>query len=391
MPSGLKRLWEAMPRPIQSLIAMTVDRILGHPVPSPPGAPTDAAVRVLIGPVNWAGQGYRWARAIEQNPTIAARNLISAEIDTFGYDFDYGVRWRTMTHSRRWQREALERVIRDFTHVLFEAQMPLLGGLFKEDTRRQVEALRAGGVSVGMICHGTDIRLPSRSAHRERWSPYLGDDWVPVPPLEELALRNRQLLDDLQAPTFVSTPGLLLDVPYAHVLPVVIDPTLWVTGAPALRQTRLRVLHVPSNPVPKGTLLIEPTLRRLHDEGVIEHITVPFGAEHSAMPALIASADVVLDQFRIGDYGVGACEAMMAGRLVVSHVSDQARAAVLDADGIELPIVEATVDSLESVLRSVANHPESYREAAARGPEFVSLVHDGRKSREVLERHFLFA
>ena len=44
MPSGLKRLWEAMPRPIQSLIAMTVDRILGHPVPSPPGAPTDAAV-----------------------------------------------------------------------------------------------------------------------------------------------------------------------------------------------------------------------------------------------------------------------------------------------------------------------------------------------------------
>ena len=89
MPSGLKRLWEAMPRPIQSLIAMTVDRILGHPVPSPPGAPTDAAVRVLIGPVNWAGQGYRWARAIEQNPTIAARNLISAEIDTFGYDFDY--------------------------------------------------------------------------------------------------------------------------------------------------------------------------------------------------------------------------------------------------------------------------------------------------------------
>ena len=117
------------------------------------------------------------------------------------------------------------------------------------------------------------------------------DTWQPVaaPPTRA---EYRQLLDDLQAPTFVSTPGLLLDVPYAHVLPVVIDPTLWVTGAPALRQTRLRVLHVPSNPVPKGTLLIEPTLRRLHDEGVIEHITVPFGAEHSAMPALIAPSPI---------------------------------------------------------------------------------------------------
>ncbi len=41
-----------------------------------------------------------------------------------------------------------------------------------------------------------------------------------------------------------------------------------------------------------------------------------------AMPEVYGGADIVLDQFPLGTYGVAACEALVAGRLVVSHVSD---------------------------------------------------------------------
>jgi hypothetical protein len=41
------------------------------------------------------------------------------------------------------------------------------------------------------------------------------------------------------------------------------------------------------------------------------------------------------------------------------------------------------------VLRDVFHNTAQYRDQAARGPEFVSVVHDGNFSRLVLEKFFL--
>ena len=106
------------------------------------------------------------------------------------------------------------------------------------------------------------------------------------------------------------------------------------------------------------------------------------------MPAVYGSADIVLDQFRIGDYGVAACEALAAGRVVVGHVSEHARAHVRHATGRDLPIVEATIDSLEAVLTDIVTHRERFAAVAREGLPFVTGVHDGRFSADVL-RPFL--
>ena len=384
----VKSAWEALPRPLQDAVATTVDRVQGTAVPGPPTAGRDRPIRLFIAPANYAGQGYRWARAVERDPRISARNMVYAEINPFGYDVDFPVRWRTVTHSHRWQRAQLAALTGEFTHVLIEAEFPPLGGMFAQDVRRQVAALQAGGTRVAMVCHGSDIRLPSRHRELEPWSPFRDDGWVDVAEVEKEARDHRELLDDLALPTFVSTPGLLLDVPYARWLPVVIDPERWTTEAPVLERDRPVVLHVPSNALVKGTAEIEPTLHRLHDAGVIEYRRVE-NVGHDAMPGVYAAADIVLDQFRLGDYGVGAVEAMAAGRLVVSHVSAQARGVVSDASGRELPVLEADIDSLESVLRSVVSDPARSRALASKGPGFARLVHDGEFSRAVLDRDFL--
>ena len=309
-------------------------------------------------------------------------------MNPFGYDADYPVRWRTVTHSHRWQKAQLRALTNEFTHVLIEAEFPPLGGLFAQDVRRQVKALQNGGTSVAMVCHGSDIRLPSRHRALEAWSPFRDDNWVNVREVEEMAADHRRLLDDLALPTFVSTPGLLLDVPFAHLLPVVIEVERWASASPALNRSRPRVLHVPSNSLVKGTAEIEPILHHLHNEGLIEY----FRAEklsHESMPAAYAQYDIVLDQFRLGDYGVGACEAMAAGRLVVSHVSDQARGVVAKNAGRRLPILEADIDSLEHVLRDVIADRQRGRALAEEGPEFVKRFHNGVMARAVLEQNFL--
>jgi hypothetical protein len=80
---------------------------------------------------------------------------------------------------------------------------------------------------------------------------------------------------------------------------------------------------------------------------------------------------------------------MAAGRLVISHVSNQVRDVIKKDTGLDLPIVEANIDNLEYVLRDVSQKTEQYRKQAARGPEFVSVVHNGNFSRLVLEKFFL--
>ncbi|UOR02251.1 hypothetical protein MUN77_02650 [Leucobacter allii] len=373
---------------MQDGIAMAVDRVRGADFPPVPRADTDKAARLFISPANYAGQGFRWGRAVERDDRVDAKNLVYAEINPFGYPADYSIPWRTVTHDRVWQRRLLDALAHDFTHVLIEAEFPPLGGMWNGDVRRQVRELRARGVVVGALSHGNDIRLPSRHREHETWSPFVNDDWVPVDRLEKVVAGNRALLDDLACPTFVSTPGLMLDVPYAKLLPVVIDPRPWRSDAPVLERVRPRVLHIPSNPLVKGTAEIEPVLRRMHDEGVIEYVTVT-GLTQAEMPAMFASGDIVLDQFRLGDYGVAACEAMAAGRLVISHIGDYARDAVRAGTGIELPIVEADLTSLEAVLRDVLAHRSRYRTIANAGPEFVDRVHDGEASRAVLEEGLL--
>lgn len=382
-----KTLWEATPKPVQDVVAMAVDRVQGQKIPEPPTA-GGTPVKLFIAPANYAGQGYRWARAVELDPRVSARNMVYTEMNPFGYDADFPVRWRTVTHSHRWQRAQLRALTEDFTHVLIEAEFPPLGGLYAQDIRRQVKALQDGGTRVAMVCHGSDIRLPSRHRALEQWSPFQDDGWVDVREVEEMAADHRRLLDDLALPTFVSTPGLLLDVPYAHLLPVVIEPNRWASDTPVLQRSRPRVLHVPSNSLVKGTAEIEPVLYKLHDEGVIEYIREE-NVSHDSMPAAYAQSDIVLDQFRLGDYGVGACEAMAAGRLVVSHLSDQARDVVAQTAGLPIPILEANIDSLERVLREVVVDRQRGRALAEQGPAFVARLHDGGMARTALEQNFL--
>jgi glycosyltransferase involved in cell wall biosynthesis len=145
----------------------------------------------------------------------------------------------------------------------------------------------------------------------------------------------------------------------------------------------LRVVHLPSNPLLKGTDLIAEPLEALARAGKIELI-VARNLPHEDVMRLYASADVVLDQFRMGIYGVAAVEAMGFGCLVMSDVAAGTRRTVLERTGLELPIAQASGRSIAQALCEVIEHPDRYRRLAQAGWEFVGAVHDGARSAAAL-------
>lgn len=305
------------------------------------------------------------------------------EANSFQFPVDQSLFAHYSAHSQAWQRRQFAALCH-YRGILIESGDPILARSFNADVATQAMALAQLGARVGLIFHGSDIRDPDAHIAREPHS-HFGVDPAFTEELRRLTTRNRALAERLDAPVFVSTPDLLREVDGATWLPVVVNPNRWHTAeAPAAASGRpLRVAHVPSSSTIKGTDLIVPTLDALAHEGVIEYLSIE-GRPHFEMPDAYRSVDVVLDQFRAGIYGVATCEALAAGRIVVSHVADEVRATTRELTSEELPVVEASPESLGDVLREIATHRDHYREIASRGPGFVRRHHDGVRSGAVL-------
>lgn len=388
MPGMRRRLVEllgGLPEPLSARLRPAEYRYSPRDVPAPPAVP-DTPIRLYIGPVNFAAQGYRFARAAERLPGVGAASMQFRRDIDFGFPSDNAVPVRVFRFSRRWQMRQFEAVA-GFTHVAIEAGRPLFGALFDADPVREVAALRARGVRVAFISHGSDLRIPSRHRLIDEWSPFNEAGWTRIPELEAKSQVYRELLASAQAPVFVTTPDMLLDWPGATWLPVVVDPAAWQAESPPLVRDRPVVVHAPTNAVIKGSDLIDPAMKRMHDAGLIDYRRIE-GVPAAQMPALYTDADIVLEQFRIGTYSVAAIEAMAAGRVVVAHLHDQVREHVRSTHGREIPVVEATIDSLESVLLDVLARRDHYRGIAATGPAFVNGLHNGSATAEAL-RPFL--
>jgi glycosyltransferase involved in cell wall biosynthesis len=332
-----------------------------------------------IGPTNMAGQGWAWGRAVERVYPEVDVEVFTLQRETLNFPADVTVDPKDFAHSARWQLRWAQHLRTEATHVLMEAGRPVMGRLNGSTFAADVDPLRQAGIAVGLVFHGSEIRDPRRHAELYPWSPFRD-------PKDELTARLQRQLEELaplvaafDGPKFVSTPDLLDDVPGATWLPVVVDLDLWTPGDEPLQRDRPLVVHAPSNRALKGTQLIEPVLAGLVDRGLVEYRRIE-GVPPKDVPALMRSADIVLDHFGIGNYGVVTCEAMASGRISISHIHERVRARVPQP----IPTLEATPDTLAAVIEKVLDDRDAARATAAEGPGFVRRWHDGRRSAAAL-------
>lgn len=381
LPGWMNRAMESVARDPDGFIGRLASRLLGAGAQATATTVPDTDIRLYIGPTNYSGQAFAWARAVEaEDPRVGARNVAIELPGSFRFPSDNTVPIATVNASLPWA-EAEWDAAQQFSHVLIEAERPLFGRRFGRDPAAEIAAMQAAHLSVAYLCHGTDIRNPAGHARRTRWSPYPDDPRTAT--LQADADRNLALLRSVPLPTFVSTPDLLDDVPWATWCPVVVDTDRFSSTHPPFSSGTPHVVHASSSAVQKGSHLIEPALASLRDGGRLEYSVVT-GAAAADMPEIYGSADIVLDQFRLGSYGVAACEAMATGRVVIGHVLPSVRERVLEITGLELPIVEANPDTLEDVVDVILRDVDAARELAAAGPVFTSAVHSGKASARAL-------
>jgi len=363
--------------------ALRWDQRRMQPTTAPPGSR-----RLLIAPTNSAGQAFFWARAARTHlEGVGAANYMTTNDRTDRYAFatDNAVPEMGFNFARGWQKRQRHAIVEGFSHVLVESGRHIYGPLDGLSPLEEMNDIARCGVKVGMLWHGSDIRLPSAHAAAEPDSPFGVQGGYPpatTATLEANATSRRRMVIDSAYPTFVSTPGLL-DVPRSRWLPVVIDAERWWTETVPFTRDRPVVVYAPSNSAMKGDPSIDAQLLELEAAELIEYRRLG-GVRSSEMTEVYREADIVLDQFRLGDYGVAACEAMAAGCVVIGHVHDDVRAIVLAQTGRELPILESRFGAVGPTIHALISDQVAARERASAGVEFVRAVHDGRRSALVL-------
>ncbi len=337
------------------------------------------ARRLLIGPVNSAGQAWLWANALEQAvPGLAAEALNTTDAK-FQFPAHRSATAEQYKSDLRWQYDLTAYVLAEVSHVLFEAGRPMFGQRPGQLWTSDVPVLDKAGIKHGLVLHGSEIRDPAKHRELFAYSPFqnAADEFTHRLQAANDALRRQ--LATYEGPVFVTTPDLLEFVDNGTWLPLTVDVDALASDRPVLEREVPVVLHAPSSSALKGSAYVDPVLTELDARGLIKYQRVE-GVRHAELAALVKDADIVVDQLMLGSYGVLACEAMAAGRVTVGHIADRVRAKL----PTELPIAAATPTDLRAVIERLVSEREASRKLADSGAAYVRELHDGRRAVEAL-------
>lgn len=161
--------------------------------------------------------------------------------------------------------------------------------------------------------------------------------------------------------------------PDYEVVPPALDLTDW-QPAPKEPGPVLRVAHAPSRRHVKGTDALIAAIEALQGRGVPIELDLIERVPNREARRRYALADVVVDQLRVGWYGMFAIEAMALAKPVVCHLDEEA-AAEADSAWAEMPVIRADERGVGAVLEELVETRERLPELGRRSREYVERVH----------------
>jgi glycosyltransferase involved in cell wall biosynthesis len=148
--------------------------------------------------------------------------------------------------------------------------------------------------------------------------------------------------------------------------------TAAIAAAPATPSDGpLVIAHAPNHTHFKGTHHLQAAVAKLQAEGFAITVSIISGVSNAEVMQLFARADLVADQFISGAYGYTALEAMARGKPVLCYI----RNADCVLAAAECPLMQATPESIEQVLRWCLANRESLRAIGAQGQAYVQRHH----------------
>jgi glycosyltransferase involved in cell wall biosynthesis len=314
------------------------------------GASGGEVLRVLHSPVNVAGGPGAISRGLRDLGVESTLLVFNERPFQRGFDVNLELRDTSRLASVPFnlpkQLGALAWALRRFDVFHFHAGLTLV------PRRLNLPALRALRKGIVFQSWGSDLR--GRRAQEVRYLQAAGAVVVGSYLTRRLAPRGQWPEYDV--------------VPPAIVLPD------W-EPAPKEPGGTLRVAHAPSKRAVKGTDAVLAAVSALRGRGAPIELELIEGVPNREARRRYAEADVIVDQLRIGWYGMFAIESMALAKPVVVRLDEEAAVETEEAFGLGLPLVRADEQSLEDVLAGLLESRESLPELGRLSREYVERVH----------------
>lgn len=189
----------------------------------------------------------------------------------------------------------------------------------------------------------------------------LGDDYKRL---------MKQVISELCTDVFVVDNELATYLPGAKIMPRAVDLSDWPFVGPTSRDRPL-VIHAPNRRVVKGTDYILKAVEELKAKGVDFDFWLVEGLSNIEARELYKQADIVIDQLRIGWYGVLAVEAMALGKTVIAYIRED----LLQVEENTLPLINANPNTIKDILEQTINDGPLRKRLSFEAREYVERVH----------------
>lgn len=294
----------------------------------------------------------------------------------------------------RWR--LLRRALRDFDVIHYNFGAPILNWGSLDGRHRSM----AGGLGGLYAWTNQTVELPLMKAmHKVVAVTYQGDDarqgdfsreHFPISiarevdeqyysPQTDAAKRQRigrfakyaDLIYSLNPDLLHVLPARAQFLPYAHI-----DLDTWRPTV-ASGNARPLVVHAPSHQGAKGTRFLLTAVERLKARGVSFDFQLVEGLTQCEARKVYERADLVVDQLLAGWYGGFAVEVMALGKPVICYLRHEDFACLPERMRNELPLIDATPDSIEAVLFDWVTRPAGDRQQrGVLGRNYVENWHD---------------
>ncbi len=134
------------------------------------------------------------------------------------------------------------------------------------------------------------------------------------------------------------------------------------------------IVHAPTAPIAKGTSAVLKAIEQLKRTHNFEFRLIQ-GMPRKEALELIQKADIFLDQFVLGSYGMASLEAMAFGKPVVCYI----KPSMVNKYPPDLPIVNANQDNLAEVLKPLIEDGKLRYEFGRQSRAYVEKYHDAAK------------
>lgn len=141
------------------------------------------------------------------------------------------------------------------------------------------------------------------------------------------------------------------------------------------------VVHSPTDPVVKGTSAVLSAVETLQRRGLPFEFVLVQNTPRAEALRILRDADIFLDQFVLGAYGMASIEAMSLGKPVVCYI----KPSLVREYPPDLPIVNATQERLAETLEQLIVDGDLRYKLGQQGRAFVEKFHDARAAAEQMK------